>query len=240
MIKNPLIRIFKESFYRLFKNPLLIFPSLFLYISLIFLSNLSVRINYKLQTTPLLTGWVVLFSIASLLITSFFLSGLIGASFQAMKGKIRLKDMLKYSKKFCLPNLAITFIIIALYNIIRYLAHNIPLLILKPFNIPLSIAQGVFFILYFAGLVGIIIFLTFSNFYLIIKDVTILEAIKKSISLVKENYLNVLSIMIIFFVINELLNLANTKLLYELVNAIFVVPYLSLILTKFLLDFDEK
>lgn len=240
MMKNHVIKIFKESFHNLFRNPLLIFPSLFLYIIFIIISDISVKINYRLQTTPLLIAWVIFFSVVSLVITSFFLSGLIGMSFQATKRKVKLRDMWFYSTRFFFPNFILIFIIIALYNLIRYLAHNIALLVLKPFNVPLNIAQGVFFILYFTGLVGIIIFLTFSNFYLIIKDLNITEAIKKSVSLVKKRYTYVLSIIIIFFVVDSLLNLANIKLLYELVSAIFIVPYLSLVLTKFLLMFDEK
>ncbi len=240
MIKNPLIKIFKESFYSLFKNPLLIFPSLFLYIIFIIISDISVKINYRLQTTPMLIAWVVSFSVISLVITSFFLSGLIGMSFQATKRKIKLRDMWFYSTRFFFPNFILIFLIIALYNLIRYIAHNVALLVLKPFNVPLNIAQGAFFILYFAGLVGILIFLTFSNFYLIIKDLNITNAIKKSVSLVKKNYTYVLPIIVIFFVADAVLNLINIRLLYELVNAIFIVPYLSLILTKFLLMFDEK
>ena len=72
------------------------------------------------------------------------------------------------------------------------------------------------------------------------KDLNISNAIKKSVSLVKKNYTYVLPIIVIFFVVDAVLNLINIKLLYELVNAIFIVPYLSLILTKFLLMFDEK
>lgn len=239
MTFKPLIKIFRESFYNLFKNPIIILPSLMLYIIFIIISDLSVKINYKLQTSLSLGIWVISFSIISLLISSFFLSGLIGMSFQAIKRRTKFRDLFYYSSKFFFPNLILVFLIIVVYNIIRYVAHNLALLILKPFNVPLHIAQGVFFLLYFAGLVGIIIFLTFSNFYLIIKDMTISNAIKNSVSLVKKKYIYVLSIIIIFFIINELLNLTNIRILYELVNAIFIVPYLSLILTKFLLTFDK-
>ncbi len=235
-----LLDIFKKAFIDFYKNIIVVIPSFILFVFFIIFSWISIEVNYKLSDKTLLILWLVFFSIVSLFFVSFFLSGLIGICSEIVRRKkIKMDDFLKYSAKFCFNNFIMIAIILIVYNIMRYLVHNLALIIGQSLNLSLGIAQGFFFILYFAGLAGIIIFLTFSSFYLITKNKSIWQSIKSSALLVKKRYIYTLSIIIVFFVINGLLELLKNVLIIELINALFIVPYLALVLTRFVLSFDE-
>jgi len=233
-MKSNFLNMFKSSLLDLSKNPIIIIPSIFLLIFSIAFSELSVIVNYSLQTTAALTTWLVFFSFTYLVVLAFSLSALIGASYKAVIKKARLKDIFYYSRKFWFRNLIIIMTIIILYNIVRYVAHNAALLIGTSLNLELNLAKGLFFLLYFTGLAGLIVFLTFSNFFLVIYNLNIFHSIKRSISLVKKEYIYTLSIVLIFFIINEFLKYIDRKLI-ELITNLFILPCLSLILTRFVL-----
>jgi len=239
MNKDNLFEILKKSLYDLYRNPAVILPSLILFVLLTLLSVLSADVNKWLNSNILLTIWLVFFSLLSLLIIAFFFSGLIGMSVEVIRKKSSVFDFFKYSKKFWLKNFIIIVIIILVYNVIRYLAHNFALLIGNALNLSVNLAQGVFFLLYFAGLIGIIIFFTFSSFYLIIENRGILKSIDKSFWLVKKRYIYTLSILILFFLINRILDLSQSDIFIELSNSIIIIPYLSLLLSRFVLNFEK-
>lgn len=232
--------ILKDSIKSFYKNPILMLPSLILLVFFVFFSQLSSNINYALQDLVSLTVWTILFSLISLIVISFFLSGLIGMSFKILEKKIKISDLFKYGWKFWLKNFIIILIIILTYNIIRYLAHDLSFFIGTFLNLDVKIAIFIFFFFYFAGLIGIIIFLTFSSFYLIINNCSIFKSIKKSFIIVKKNYIYTLIILLLFFVINNLLNLIQNKWIIEFANAVIIYPYFSLVLSRFLLEVDKE
>lgn len=237
---NEFSGLFKKSFYAYLKNPLIVIPSVILLLFFILFSDLSVNVNYSLQDSISLTGWAVFFSIVSLIVISFFLSGLIGMSFDLLKKKKDKLLFLKYSGKYWFRNFLIILTIVASFNIARYLAHNIAFFIGRAFNFDVNIALAVFFLLYLAGLIGGVIFLSYANFYLVFYDLSYFNCIKKSFNCVKNNYAETLSIIIIFFAVNELITRALPNIAVELINAFIIVPYLSLILALVVLEFEEK
>ena len=216
-------------------------PSLLLFAFFVIFSEISVEVNRKLNSDASLTAWLIFFSLISLLALGAFLSGLIGMCFEAVnKRKTKIGDFLRYSKKFWLSNFIIIIVILVFYNIIWFIAHNAAMLIGKSLNLPLGIAKGVFFVLYFAGLAGAIIFLTFSSFYLIMGDRGIFKSLRSSALLVKREYIRTLSIIIIFFALNGILELLGNRIIIELINAVLIVPYLALVLTRFVLNSEKK
>ncbi len=232
--------LFNDSFLDYCKNPIVVFPTLILWIFFAVFSKISVMMNYKLQDSYLLTSWLVLFSIISLLVTSFFLSGLIGICGELIKKKFKKKSFFYNSRKFWLRNFLVIIIFVILYNVVRYIAHNAAFFIGKSLSLEVNAAVGMFFLFYFTGILGILIFFSFTSFYLINYNLSVLDSIKKSFFLVKKRYIETLIIFIIFFVINEVIVKFIPSLGVELINALFVVPYLSLILSRFVLTFGEK
>ncbi len=232
-----LLSLFSNSLINLYKNPILVIPPMLLLGFMNILSKLSVQINYQLNTKFALTLWLIFFSIISLLIISFFLSGLIGMSYDAIKGKAKLNRFFYYSKKFWLRNFIVILIILILYNIVQFAPTFIVFYIGKALALELKPAQFLYFLILFVGLIGIIIFMAFSSFYLIIKNISIKESIYNSILLVKKNYISVLAIVLLFFIFNSFINLIEKKIIVDLINSVFTLPYISLILTNFLLNF---
>ena len=126
------------------------------------------------------------------------------------------------------------------FNAIRLISHYGAFFIGKFFDLPVSGAEILFFLIYFAGLAGVIIFLAFSNFYLVFQDLSFFDSIKKSVLLVKKEYVRTLFVIILFFVINEILNLLNNVIIVELVNSLVLAPYLALVLARFVVQFDFR
>jgi membrane protease YdiL (CAAX protease family) len=135
--------------------------------------------------------------------------------------------------------------LIIIYNIIRLAAQYSAFYIGKALALSLAYAQALFVAVYFIGLIGIAIFLTFSSFYIVFKGTSIITSIKNSISLVKKNYLSTLTIILIFFIIITLLDsylaypIFNIISVGELIKTLFIYPLFFLVLARFLLT-EEK
>ncbi len=227
-----ILKIFKESFQDLYRNPIMVLPTIILLVATIVLSSLSASVNKNLHTTFLLTLWVVLFSLIVLAVMSFLFAGLISMGLNAARKK-PIINFLAPGKNFWFRNFQILLIIVVTYNIINFAAYYISFFVGKTFNLPLSAAQVLFYFLYFAGLVGIIIFLTLSSFCLLIDGKSAIASIKISIRKVKSAYLEVLITLVLFFVVDGLMNKFITqRIIIELINSFFIIPYLSVILTR--------
>ena len=107
-------------------------------------------------------------------------------------------------------------------------------------NLEVESAKWIFLSFYFVGLIGVIIFLTFSSFYLVLKNKTIVGSIKSSARLVEKRYIETLCVILVFFVIYKIFDLIDIRVVTEIINAVFIVPYFSLVLTKFILLFDKN
>jgi len=235
-----LIGLFKKSFETYLKNPYIVVPSIFLWVFIIILSEISEKLNYIFQNTFLLSSWLVIFSILILLIISFFFSGLIGMCFLSINRKSNFRDFLKYSRKFWLKNFIVIITILMGINIIRYTAHNLGIIIGQFLALDVKIATGLFFILYLGGIIGFLIFFSFSSVYLISYDFSILKSIKKSFSLVKSNYIETLIILTLYFVISQILEKNIFRLGVEIINAFFIVPYFAVLLVRFVYGIEGK
>ncbi len=234
MDSKNFLKIFKDSFQDLIKNPVISIPSVLLLIFSIFLSKLSVKINYSLTNTFSITTWLIFYSLISLLFMSFFFSSLIGMSGEAIKGKTSIISIVKYPRRFWLSNFIIILIILLLYNLVNFISHYSSLFIGKALEASLQTAQIIFYLFYFTGLVGIMIFMTFSSFFLILKNKTIIGSIISSFNFVKNNYIYVLLCLLSFFIVGELIKLTPT-IAQEFIGAIFLTPYISLVLARFLI-----
>lgn len=241
MKEKSLLLILKSSVNDLCRNVILAILGLIMAVFLFLLSKLSVILNYKLQTTFLLSSWLVLFILVSIGVLSFFFSGLIGICALIISGKkTGFKDFLRNSNKFWLRNFVIILIIGAAGFLIGRAAHYLALYIGKGIGLELKAAQILFFLLYLAGLIGLLIFLTFSSFYLILYNYSMKDSIKKSTKLVKVEYSNTICILLLFFVIYGILHLINYENIRLLIESLLIIPYFALVLTRFVLEFGER
>lgn len=231
-----LINILKNGLKDFYNNSIVVIPALLLLISLFIFSELSARVNYNLNSNLSLTIWLIFFSLSSLLIISFFLSGLIGASLDIVKRKkLNFHKMFSYSKKFWFKNFIIMLIIVVSYNIVSYIAREGASFIGRSFELAVEQAAVIFFFIYFLGLAGGIILLTFSSFYLVLQDKGVLRSIKNSISLVKKQFISTFVIMVSFFALNSLLELTGMKIIIDIIN-LFLVPFFSLIMARIIIE----
>lgn len=231
-LKNAL-----KDFYR---NPLVVIPVVFAYLILLGFSMFSEWLNYKLQTTLSLTTWLITFSIFSILVISYLFSVLISMSANIIWKKKKIRNVWIYSIRVWIKNFAIIAIIAGVSFFLERIAYYFSFYFGTSINLPIEMAASLFFIVKVSFLLGIIIFLAFSSFYLVIYNTNILEAIKKSFKLVRRRYIDTLSIILVFFIFYELLNLIGIRILIELVNTFFVVPYLALVLSRFVLNQREN
>ena len=226
----------KLSFKDFYKNLGVIVPSGALLLVLGLFSILSEQINYLLQSNLAFTVWLVLFSIVSLGIVSYFLSGLIGISKDIVRRKYELKNFFGYANKFWFRTFLINVIILIVMGFVLVIALGIGKVTVPVFG---SSAVIIDFLIKFLGLIGVIIFLAFANFYLVIDNLKIKPAIEKSYKFVKKNYLNVLTILVGLFIINWIISklfLQYSNLLVDLINAIIIVPITALYFVRFCLE----
>ncbi len=231
-------KIIFSSFKDILRHPYLAIPPIILLFFTIFSSRLSVYINYKLSTTPEILGWLIFYVMAFLLFLSYILTGLIALCKNiSLKESPAFKAFFSSANKFWLKNFFIILITLLVYNIIRRLTNDAAFYLGKSLGLSLDSATiFLFYPFYFLGLALIIIYLTLASFALVIKQLSIKESIKQSIALVKKNYLFVFSTLLIFFVINKLLEFINKPLFQEIINSILLIPLLALIFTKITLS----
>lgn len=234
MKNNSIIDIAYKSLKDLLKSPLIIILSL-LILGIQFLYSkavTSIPLFNSLQATwtnALLVQ--TLTSIPLLLPMSFIYCCMIGlAKRKVEKGK---NEVLKVAYKKWLKNFLIILILLIVYNVVQWIAFTLAYTFGKLVGLSVETAQVVFFLFLFIGLIGIVIFLTFSSFYIVIYQTSIKNSLKKSAIFVKNNYLETLSILILFFIARELTSYAGVYSQY--INAIIITPYLALILTRFLM-----
>ena len=172
---------------------------------------------------PTLTGIgiAILFFIASFLVGVYLSIGVYGMAFESLRGKTRVESMFKFAKLYGVTGL-LSFIIsgIVLFFLFVFLIGTLT-----------------FLRSYLGVIVGLILFFLISIFFslifppIIVDNMNSLEAIGKSFSIVKENYLEILVILLIFFFVISLLSFL--PILGFLLNWFLIFPLLQITLILF-------
>ncbi len=220
-----------------FKNPFILIPFLIQYILVFILTMISYYIlsNYLYLPTVMTLIWLGIIFIITLFIASFFMASIIGISGKVSQNKkITFRDIILFGKKFWLKNLAMIFIIListgAVFGIsflIGSLVNNI---------VSLQISTIIYASVFIIGILAFVIFLSFSNFYIVIKNTKIFESIKKSFSLVKRNYLSVLFLWFIFIFVSFIVNLIPIAVVAQLISTFLVNPIIFLVFSLFVIE----
>jgi len=233
--------MFKDGAKDFYGNPKIVFPGIIIGVFFLFVSKYGERIKNILGTTYPNIVWTIVVAIVSLVVMGYVFAGLIGMSKIVVKernGKVGLRDFSLNANKFWFRNFVIMFVIALVSVVIERAAFYGGFFIGKIFGIGNGGAQFIFMMIYFIGLIGILIFLTFGSFYLVIYDLKVRESLSKSVRFVKREYLAVLSLSVILFVILFFLNQISGYLGDALEYLVFV-PYISLILTRFVMGWGK-
>jgi len=236
---NSYKNILSNSLKAFILKPLVIIPSILLFVSSFFLSLLAQKVKTRFDTNTELIIFTIISTIIIFLVLSIFFSLLITISKQTFKGRFEISNAIKNSFKKILKIFVIILITLLIYNIVQQVAYYLATFIGRSLSLDLNPAKFLFFILYFLGLSGILIFFSLSTFTLIIRESSILESIRSSIKIVKQNYLFVLSVFVILFVISEISSLVNSTF-NELLSALIITPLISLIFTNLILNNDIR
>ena len=238
MKSDSLSRITLNSLKDVARSPLLIAISLILFLGIMIFSQLSLVIDQRLTTNVAKTLWLVCFVAIALAIGSFLFAGMLGVCASRVKPKdSAFRTFIAYAKTFWWRNLQTIVLLVVLGGVLNYLAIQLARLFL-----PLGAQVAIIFLFLFivAGLLGGLIFLTFISFYAVIGDRSSVESVRESASFVKKNYLEVMAILVLFFVasslIQQLPNLGSTGIwAAELIESVFLFPLFLMVLTRFLI-----
>lgn len=234
METKKFISILRTSFKDFYKNPVIFLPSwiIVLFIFLFQLTTLSIK-NY-LGTTIANILWSTLFIVLFISVLSYISAGLIGMSKQIITKK--QNSFIESGNKFFIKNTLIFCILFASHIIINSLSLLIAYFVGKQFSLPVESARIIFLLIYFIGLVGWMIFLTFSSFYLVIENIPIMQSIRKSFKLVKSNYIYLLILGVFIFIIDSLITFSPYYYILSPVIDLLILPYIFIVLTRFVIN----
>ncbi len=155
------------------------------------------------------------------------------------KKKINARDFFSNGKRFWFRSFLILLFLLFVGIVIWAIANYGGIYAGKLLDLEVNAATLLYILIYFAGLVGILIFLTFSNVCLVVGNLNFREAVKKSIKLVKKEYLAALALNVLIFVILFLLNKVN-GIWIDLIEYALLIPLFVLILTRFVLHIETR
>ncbi|MBI5804310.1 hypothetical protein HY450_03635 [Candidatus Pacearchaeota archaeon] len=234
---NPgkFVEVLREGFEDFYNSPVIMVPAIFLWLGVSLLSAISERVNFGLGGSWKIIVWFVFSSAIFLVLLAYAFSGIIGMCRVSLKRKTNLGDFVANADKFFLRNFLVILIIVAVGAAVGQVAYYLAFFIGKSLNFGVNAARALYLLIYFAELVGAVIFFTFSNFCLVIYETKLIGAIKHSFSIVKKEYLATLVLSVLLFVIIFLLGWVP-GIFGELIEYILIIPLVSSIFTRFVVE----
>ncbi len=141
-------------------------------------------------------------------------------------------------KKFWFRNLLVLVLFLAFFQLINLVLFGftkIMILASGNFAVPISAFRFLSVVIVFIFLAGIVIFLTFSNAFIVVKNLRFAEGVRESVGLVKKEYFATLAMSIIFFAVIYLLGRVN-NIIGDLISYFLILPFVFLVLTRFVLE----
>jgi len=238
MIAKRFLGLFSDSLKDFSRNFWIIIAGLFLFGAFLGISEIGGKIAYSFQTSISNLVWTLAYIAIIFVIGGFVFAGMIGVAGKAVRGKRSgWKDFFISGKKFWFRN----FLVLVLFLVLFDLMNGI-LFVFGEFMIYLSgwyavsseVFRALLFFISFAYLAGFFVFFSFTQFFIVLEDKKLWGGIKSSWKFVKENYLETLSMIVIFFVIFRLTSRIGGNLELLLIYGL-VLPYLAFIWTRFVL-----
>jgi hypothetical protein len=240
-----LLKTLNNSIKVYFRNPIIILPFICIFILQLLLQPFSIMVNSNVSNSGALTHYAIFaaYLVFSLVCLSFFFSGAISMS---LSKKASFSDFSRGVRSTHKNLVLIAVNILVYFVIFKLISLPLALLISNSLSLEVTIAQGVFLVIYLILLLFSLIFLSFSSFILISERCSMIASIKKSIKFVKSNYFSVVSIFVIFFIINEILayfleiQIFSALYVKELIDFIIIYPLLAIILSNFYKSKENK
>jgi hypothetical protein len=226
----------------LFRKPIIILSGLILWLILQGISIIGKFLAPNFQTTISNVVWTIAVAFVSFVIGGYFLAGMIGVSKNLKEKEEENEKTNKFftnANKFWLRSFFIILFILLVSLVIGRIAHYGAFYIGKAANLATTKAIVVFVLIYLIGLLGILVFFTYANFLLVIKNLKIHQAIKGSVKLVKKNYFATLFLSVVFFGLFLLLDWIKSVIGDVLLFGLFL-PYFVTVLTVFVETVDLK
>ena len=222
------LTLFTQAARDLVRSPLLYLPPLLLFLIMSAFNALAPYLPSQLFASSL---YPFLSSLLLLFIAAFPLAALLVAADDIVrKRKATLKHMVAAAYRRGVPNFIIMCIIALAYALLTQLA-----LLVGKSLLPLGTPLATFAVLLvlFTGLAAALIFLTFANVFCVIRFLPVIASMSQSIFFVRRNYLTILSLSIVFFVVNTLFEHFLPSLLAEILRSFLITPALALVLLRF-------
>jgi hypothetical protein len=224
--------IFEKGLKELGRNWRIVVLSVLLGFLLFVVSKIGLAFAPSMETTFANIVWTIFFGVISIILISYFSAGLIAMAKKSIKEKAGFKEFTSKASLFWFRNFLIVLVIVLISIAIGRIAHYGALFAGKALELGVNTAVFLFVLIYFAELIGILMFFTFSNVFLIVKDLSVWASVKNSARFVKKEYLPTLCLSIVFFVIYYFVNLIP-GIFGDFVAYAFVVPFAVLVLTRF-------
>lgn len=199
--------------------------SLILFLFTFVLNYVSLLSIDKIKTDFAATAWLIIVSLVLLAAGSFTLSGMIGIA-AAEHSDRKIDSFWKSARRNWMKNMVIVALVWAVSASITYISIQTPRLIISFAGMNGAIA--LLLLIKVAGLLGILSFISLSNFVQVIRSKSVLDSIKGSVAIVKSNYLDVSWPLLVFYIVFELPSflVKQSKYLFinDLVFALVVFP----------------
>lgn len=225
---------FKEFFGNLFEGlkilasrPIFTVLSLVLWGLLVAVSEFGAVIAVNFQSTFSNLAWTIVAALVALSLVSYFSSGMVG-----LIKKKGLKEFSRTGRRSWKKNLVVIVSVLLMSVVVWAIAHYGALFFGRMFDLGVVSALVVFVLIYFAGLVSFLIFFSFASFFLVLKNLSVAESIKRSFIFVKESYLATLSLLVVFFILYWLVGLISGWV-GDLIAFGILLPYAIIVFTRF-------
>lgn len=235
--------LFRKSSIDLFKNPILLLPGIFLWIFFFIVNKAGLKIAPLLTNTITNVAWVILITLVNFVVIAFIFGGSINLSASAVKNT--KKDFFSSAIKFWIPNFIIFIFLFLIYNILvngsLFLYTKFMLYILNDFEIPIMAFKVIAFLISAFWVCAVLLFLIYSNFFVVIKNQKTAGGIKFSIKFVKSHYLETILLSVIIFVTFFILSkLPMQQNIIDAVNYLIIIPFYTLLISRVILENDIR
>lgn len=180
------------------------------------------------ETVALFALFAIIFGLVLLLARAFFFSGAIAMAQEIISGKrTGLKTMTTAGKKF-LWRYFFLELIIGLGLLLWLLIFSLPALIVSNMWLLLITAASLI------PLFFLFLFVYLAEYLLVLWDLKPIEAIKKSVMVVKRNYAQTLGLLVLFVLISIIVG--AIPWLGELLSVLIIMPVMILAFTRFVIE----
>jgi hypothetical protein len=222
-----MLSILKESVKKVIAHPVVILLFFCMLAAQALVGFGFVKINEIIfdQSSIVHTIWFIIYTCVVLLIVSICTVCIIRCLLGTKHSLIQLS----------LKNILVILFTILIYNLTFFVSNYLAYFVGKSLALSTGAAKVLFFTIFFIGLISLLLFISFSSFFLVKTNQSVVASISKSASFVRSHYLDVLAVFVLFFVLLELSGfLQNISILFfsltEIINYVIIYPLFAAVL----------